>query len=68
MQNEQPSILNLSMEPLRESDQNPMDSQIHHNFQNQLPYSFFHEPITKSIDMIPNPNSVARPINRLTHL
>ena len=26
IQNEQPSILDFSMEPLRESDQNPMDS------------------------------------------
>jgi len=36
-QNEQPSILDLSIEPLRESEQqsqNPMDSQFYHNFQN----------------------------------
>ena len=70
IQNEQPSILDLSIEPLRESEQqskNPMDSQFHHNFQNRLPYSSFHEePIAKSMeDMIPNPNSITRPISRL---
>ena len=43
-----------------------MDSQFHHNFQNQLPYSLFQEePIAKSMeDMIPTPNSVTRPISR----
>jgi len=34
IQNEQPSILDLSMEPLHQFDQNLMDSQIHRNFQN----------------------------------
>ena len=63
IQNEQPSILDLSIEPLRESEQqskNPMDSQFHHNFQNQLPHSpFQEEPITKSMeDMIQTQNSV----------
>jgi len=69
LQNEQTSTLELSMEPLREFEQqpqNPMDSQFHHNFQNQLPYSDFQEPITKSMeDMIPNPNPVTQPISRL---
>jgi len=47
-----------------------MDSQFHHNFQNQLPYSpFQEEPIAKSMkDMIPTPNSVTWPINRLDSL
>ena len=47
-----------------------MDSQFHHNFQNQLPYSSFQEePIAKSMeDMIPNPNSATRPISRLDSL
>ena len=47
-----------------------MDSQFHHNFQNQLPYSSFQEePIAKSIgDMIPNPNSVTWPVSRLDSL
>ena len=58
------------MEPLRESEQqsqNPMDSQFHHNFQNQLSYlPFQEEPSAKSMkDMIPNSNSVTRPISRL---
>ena len=73
IENEQPSILDLSMEPLSESEQqsqNPMDSQFSHNFQNQLPYSpFQEEPIAKSIeDMILNLNSVTRSISRLDHL
>ena len=39
------------------------------NFQNQLPYSYFQEPSTKSMeDMIPNPNSVTRLISRLDSL
>ena len=44
-----------------------MDSQFHHNFQNQLPYSSFQEePIAKSMeDMIQTQNSVTRPISRL---
>ena len=51
------------MEPLRESEQqpqNPMDSQFHHNFQIQLPYSPFQEEhIAKSMeDMIQTQNSV----------
>ena len=62
IQNEQNSILDLSIEPLRESEQQPqnlIDSQFYHNFQNQLPYLFFQEPITKSMeDMILNSNSV----------
>jgi len=46
-----------------------MDSQIHHNFQNQLTYSYFQEPITKSMeDMILNLNSVTRPFSRLDSL
>ena len=58
------------MEPLRESEQqlqNPTDSQFHHNFQNQLPYSTFQEePIAKSMeDMIQIQNFVTLPISRL---
>ena len=61
------------MKLLRESEQqsqNPIDSQFHHNFQNQLPYLLFQEePISKSMeDMILNPNSVTRPISRLDSL
>ena len=71
IQNEEPSILDLSMEPLRESEQqpqNPMDSQFHHNFQNQFPYSpFQEESIAKSIkDIIQTQNSDTRLISRLT--
>ena len=55
IQNVQLSILDLSMEPLRESEQhsqNLMDSQFHHNFQNQLPYSSFQEePIVKILEI-----------------
>ena len=58
------------MEPLRESEQQSqhlMDSQFHHNFQNQLPYSpFQEEPIVKSIeDTIQTQNYVTQPISRL---
>ena len=44
-----------------------MDSQFHHNFQNQLPYSpFREEPLAKSMkDMIQTQNSVTRPSSRL---
>ena len=61
------------MKPLCESElqsQNLMDLQFHHNFRNQLPYSpFQEESIAKSMeDMIPNPNSVTRPISRLDSL
>ena len=61
------------MEPLRESEQqlqNPMDSQFHHNFQNQLPYlPFQEEPIAKSMeDMIQTQNSVTLSISRLDSL
>ena len=73
IQNEQSSILDLSMEPLRESEQhsqNLMDSQFHHNFQNQLPYSSFQEElIAKSMkDVIQTKNSIPRPISRLDSL
>jgi len=73
IQNEQPSILDLSMEPLREFEphsQNKMDSQFHHSFQNQLPYlSFQEEPNAKSMeDMIQAQNSVTRPISTLDSL
>ena len=58
------------MEALCESEQqsqNLMDSQFHHNFQNQLPYSpFQEEPIAQSMrDMIQTRNYVTRPISRL---
>ena len=71
IQNEEPSILEMNMELLRESEQqlqNMMDSRLHHNFQNKLPYSpFQEEPIAKSMeDMIQTQNSVIRPISRLT--
>jgi len=44
-----------------------MDSQFHHNFQNQLPYPpFQEEPIAKNMkDIIQTQNSVTRPISRL---
>jgi len=70
IQNEQPSVLELMMEPLRESEQqsqNQMDLRFHHNFRNQLPYSSFQEePIVKRMeDMIQTQNFVIRPISRL---
>ena len=60
----------MSMEALHEFEQQSqslMDSQFHHNFQNQLPYSpFQEEPIAKSMeDMIQTLNSVNQPISRL---
>ena len=68
IQNEQPSILEMNMKHLHEFEQqseNMTDSQLHHNFQNQISYSPFHEePIAKSMeDMISNPNSITRPIS-----
>jgi len=70
IQNEQPSVLDLSMELLRKSEQQTqylIDSQFYHNFQNQLPYSPFQEElISKSIeDMIQIQNFVTRFISRL---
>ena len=59
IQNAQTSILDLSMEPLRESkqqSQNPMDSQFHHNFQNRRPYSYYQE------------ESIAKSMEDMTHL
>ena len=58
------------MEPLREFEQQPqnlMDTQFHHNFQSQLPYSPFKEElIAKSMeDMIQTQNFVTRPSSRL---
>ena len=56
------------MELLRESEQQTqylMDSQSHHNFKNQLPYSpFQEEPTAKSMgDMIQTQNFVTRSIS-----
>ena len=70
IQNEQPSVLDLSVELLCESEQQTqylIDSQFYHNFQNQLPYSpFQEEPIANSIkDMIQTRNFITQPINRL---
>ena len=56
IQNEQSSVLELSIELLRESErqtQNLIDSQLHHNFQNQTPYSPFQKnPISQSMEDI----------------
>ena len=61
----------MSMELLCESEQqsqNLMDSQIHHNFQNQLSYLHFQEESTeleKSMEDMTAQNSVTQSVNKL---